>query len=118
MPMTMPDLYVTCFCAAWCRTCDAYDAVMQELRAHYGDKVALRWMDIEEQSDLLDEMDIENFPTLLVADAQHTYFFGPVLPYVAAAKQLIDRGLTQELDPLTQPEVLALQQRVQQAQRC
>lgn len=113
--MSNPELYVTCFCAAWCRTCDAYDAVIQELKAQYGERVSVRWLDIEEHSDVLDDIDVENFPTLLVADTQQTYFFGPVLPYAAAAKQLIDRGLAHELNALAQPEVWSLQQRVKQS---
>jgi thioredoxin 1 len=112
--MSNPDLYVTCFCAAWCRTCDAYDAVIQELRAQYGVKVRLSWLDIEEQSEVLDDVDVENFPTLLVADANQTYFFGPVLPYATAAKQLIDRALLHEMPPLTDPEVQSLHERVLQ----
>jgi hypothetical protein len=38
-----------------------------------------------------------------------------VLPYAAAAKQLIDRGLARELPAQGLPEVLALQQRVLQS---
>jgi thioredoxin-like negative regulator of GroEL len=113
--MSTPELFVTCFCAAWCRTCDAYDAVIHEIRAQYGERVAVRWLDIEEHSEVLDDIDVENFPTLLVADAKQTYFFGPVLPYAAAAKQLIDRGLARELPAQGLPEVLALQQRVLQS---
>jgi hypothetical protein len=35
------------------------------------------WLDIEDQSDLVGDLDIGNLPTVLMADAQGTRFFGP-----------------------------------------
>ena len=85
---------------------------MREIQESYGSRIHFEWLDIEEHSDLLDDIDIENFPTLLIANESTAYFFGPVLPYAAAAKQLIDKAFSQDLPALTQTEVVALRERL------
>ena len=59
-----PSLTVACLCAAWCRTCDDYQAAFAEVaRAHA--QARFVWIDIEEHSDVLGgDLDVENFPTL------------------------------------------------------
>jgi thioredoxin-like negative regulator of GroEL len=107
-----PDLTIVCFCAAWCRTCDDYTKVVQQLKNHFGDRVNLQWLDIEDESDTVGDVDIENFPTLLISTPTQVHFFGAVLPFENTAKQLIDRALQAQLAPITAQDVLALNQRV------
>ena len=46
---------VACLCAAWCRTCGDYRAVMAEAeQAHPG--VRFAWVDIEDHADALDDI--------------------------------------------------------------
>lgn len=40
-------------------------------------------------ADQLDEIEVEDFPTLLIEDAHNTYFFGTVLPYAAVVERLL-----------------------------
>ena len=54
------------------------------------------WLDIEDQADLLGDLDIETFPTLLVADGQGVLFLGPVTPHADTLSRLL--GSLQALD--------------------
>ena len=112
--MSLP-LTVVCFCAAWCRTCDDYTQVLAQLKQHFGERAQFQWIDIEDQSDTVGDVDIENFTTLLISSADKVHFFGTVLPHENTAKQLIERALAAELTPVTRDEVLALNQRVHAA---
>jgi len=95
---------VVCLCAAWCRTCDDYRAVMTEAaRAHPGLRFA--WVDIEDHADALDDSegaaeDIENFPTLLLARGGVPLFFGTLLPHAGVLNRLLAQALAGELPPL------------------
>lgn len=47
------------------------------------------WLDIEDQADLVGDLDIETFPTLLVADAQGVLFLGPLTPHADTLSRLL-----------------------------
>ena len=38
------------------------------------------WIDIEDEGDLIGDVDIQTFPTLLVGIGKRVLFFGPTLP--------------------------------------
>lgn len=88
MPDT-PSLDIACLCADWCGTCREYAGVFEALQrmlpAH-----RYRWIDIEDEADALGDIDIETFPTLLVAHAGRVLFAGPVLPRLPDAQRLIE----------------------------
>lgn len=98
---------VACLCAAWCRTCDDYRAVMAEAaRAHPGWRFA--WVDIEDHADALDDPDgaaedIENFPTLLLARGGVPFFFGTLLPQPGVLTRLLAQAAAGELPALQAP---------------
>jgi thioredoxin 1 len=48
------------------------------------------WLDIEDQADLVGEIDVETFPTVLMADAQGTRFFGPLTPQAHTLSRMLD----------------------------
>ena len=48
------------------------------------------WLDIEDQADLLGDMEVETFPTLLMADAEGIRFFGPLTPQAQTLSRLLD----------------------------
>lgn len=60
------------------------DALQQRFPTH-----RYRWIDIEDEADLVGDIDIETFPTLLVAHAGRVLFAGPVLPRVGDAQRLL-----------------------------
>ena len=81
-------LTVACLCAAWCGTCASYRATFEELALRHLDKTFV-WIDIEDQADLVGDLDVENFPTLLVQRGDTVAFFGTTLPDGAVADRLV-----------------------------
>lgn len=79
---------VVCYCAAWCRTCEGYLDAFKLLSDKFP-KWVFVWVDIEEEDALLDDLDVENFPTLLIQEAGHNHFFGTMLPYIGHLERLI-----------------------------
>jgi thioredoxin 1 len=79
---------VVCYCAAWCDTCTQYreqfDALAKRWPTH-----TFVWIDIEENSELLDDEDVENFPTILLQTRTGNIFFGPMLPYIGHLERLL-----------------------------
>ena len=97
-PATEP-LLVACLCAQWCRTCDAYRDTLAATRdamrlGHPGAAARFVWVDIEDESELVGDLDIEDFPTILLARGDRVLFFGPVLPHA----QTVDRLVRHMLD--------------------
>ncbi|KVE33403.1 thioredoxin family protein [Burkholderia sp. TSV86] len=85
-----PDtLFVACLCAEWCGTCREYQTTFDTLAAAHPE-ACFAWIDIETHADRLDELDVENFPTLLIEDASAVRFFGTVLPHAG----IVDRMLS------------------------
>ncbi len=79
---------VACLCAAWCDSCGAYRATFDALAQRHPDKHFV-WIDIEDQADLVGDFDVENFPTLLIQQADLVAFFGCVQPELRVADRLI-----------------------------
>ena len=79
---------VACLCAAWCDTCQAYRATFDALAARHPQQHFI-WIDIEDQADLVDDFNVENFPTLLVQRGDRVAFFGIVLPELRVAELLL-----------------------------
>lgn len=79
---------VACLCAAWCGTCSSYRAAFDGLAARHPDKTFV-WIDVEDQADVVGDLDVENFPTLLVQRGDAVTFFGTMLPDPNVADRLI-----------------------------
>jgi len=84
----MPVFDVMCLCAQWCGTCRDYarvfEACQQALPQH-----RYRWIDIEDEADVVGDPDIQTFPTLLVAHEGRAVFAGPVLPRLGDIDRLL-----------------------------
>ncbi len=85
--MTRP--IVACLCAEWCDTCGAWRAEFERVAAA-SPQFAFRWIDIEDEADLLGDVDVENFPTVLVARAGEVLFAGTLRPDAAHLRRLLD----------------------------
>jgi thiol-disulfide isomerase/thioredoxin len=54
-----------CLCAAWCGSCREYFANFTALAQRHP-HVQFVWIDIEDQAELIGDLDVDNFPTLLI----------------------------------------------------
>ncbi|MFC5511274.1 thioredoxin family protein [Massilia jejuensis] len=79
---------VACLCAAWCGTCGGYRAAFDALAARHPDKTFV-WIDIEDQAEVVGDLDVDNFPTLLLQRGDTVAFFGPMLPDAGLADRLV-----------------------------
>ena len=79
---------VICFCAALCRTCDSFLDAFKDLSEKFPEQVFL-WVDIEDEDSLLDDLDVENFPTILIQEAGENLFYGTMLPYIGHLERMI-----------------------------
>lgn len=106
-----PDLLVVCLCAQWCGTCTEYQPLFTALQSEFvGAKFV--WVDVEDQSDLVDPIEVENFPTLLVAQGQSARFFGTVTPHLETLRRLISSSASVDAAAVKDAEVQALVQRL------
>lgn len=99
---------VACLCAAWCGTCGGYHNAFESVSQRHPDKTFV-WVDIEDNADLLGDLDVENFPTVLVQRGDTVAFFGTMLP----DPQLLDR-LVQAQAELPEAELVRLAQSTQE----
>lgn len=79
---------VACLCAAWCGTCNDYQAGFMAWAEQRPD-IHFAWIDIEDQADVVGDLDIVNFPTLLIQRGDIVAFFGTVLPDLRLADRLL-----------------------------
>jgi thioredoxin 1 len=79
---------VACLCAAWCGTCSSYRAGFEALAARHPDKTFV-WIDIEDQAGVVGDLDVENFPTLLLQRDDLVAFYGTMVPDLNVADRLV-----------------------------
>lgn len=103
---------VACLCAAWCRTCDEYRLAFDALAREIGRDARFAWVDIEDDEDALGGVDVVDFPTLLIARGDAIHFYGPVMPHVQTARQLVQRALQGGLGTVSDAALAGLPARV------
>ncbi len=106
---------VACLCAAWCGTCASYRATFEQLAARHPDKHFV-WIDIEDQADVVGDLDVDNFPTLLIQKDDVVAFFGTMLPEAALAERLIQAQVSQTDAELATLAMSSVERRDWQAQ--
>ncbi|MES2537549.1 MAG: thioredoxin family protein [Pseudomonadota bacterium] len=79
---------VACLCAAWCDVCSQYRPGFDNLAAQHPDKIFV-WVDVEDHADVVGDLDVENFPTLLIQRGDTVAFFGTVQPDPRQANRLL-----------------------------
>lgn len=80
--------WVICLCAGWCGACRDYRAQFDAVTQQFPEARFL-WVDVEDESDLVGDLDIETFPTLLVADTNGPRFIAPLAPYADVLARLL-----------------------------
>ena len=100
-------LLVACLCAQWCGVCRDYAPVMKRTLAALGvPAVRPVWVDIEDDDEVVGELDVQNFPTLLLVRGDAVLFFGPVTPHAHTLERLVANALAGALPALPQSEEL------------
>lgn len=86
--VSSPTSLVVCLCAQWCGVCGEYRSRFVALQAKYPE-LRFVWIDVEDEADLLHPLDVENFPTLLLASGKQARFFGAITPQIDTLERLI-----------------------------
>ena len=95
---------MACLCAAWCHVCTDWRAEFEATLREAG--VPVRWIDIEDEEDLLGGIVVDDFPTVLVARNGDPVWFGVIAPRADALRRRIAAAAT--IPVLQDPRLRAL----------
>lgn len=90
--LTADKWIVACLCAAWCDVCKQYRAGFDAIAAQHPEQQFV-WIDIEDQADLVGDLDVENFPTILMQRGDTVAFYGTMLPEPRQVSRLLQAQL-------------------------
>ena len=80
---------VVALCAAWCDTCGEFRGTFERI-ARSRPQMLFLWLDIEDDSEICGDIDIENFPTLAIYRGTRLLHYGVSLPQEGTVARLID----------------------------
>ena len=86
---------VVCLCAAWCGVCRQYAPEFEALKARFP-QVRFDWVDVEDEEEVVGDVDVETFPTLLIGQGSKALFLGPLLPQIKVLERLLTSLLAGE----------------------
>jgi thioredoxin 1 len=110
-PSEPRNLLIACLCAQWCGTCKDYQVLFNALQPEF-EEVRFLWVDIEDEAALVEPVDIENFPTILIARGNDACFFGTVTPHLETLRRLIQSFAADGAALLQDAQTQALAQRL------
>ncbi|MFA9439156.1 thioredoxin family protein [Uliginosibacterium sp. sgz301328] len=94
-PDLTAEFLVTCLCAQWCGSCREYRPSFEAL-AGKRPGVAYAWVDVEDEAEVAGDVDVDNFPTLVIQRGEHVLFCGPMIPDVRALDRLLASFMEQD----------------------
>jgi thioredoxin 1 len=83
-----PEHLVVGLCAAWCSTCREFQQTFEALERRYPER-SFVWLDVEDDAAIAGDIDVENFPSLVVFKRGTPVFFGVTLPQQGVIERLI-----------------------------
>jgi len=99
-------LLVACLCATWCKTCTEFRSTFDKLSA--ADPAAkFVWLDVEDDSSLVGDIDIENFPTLAVFRGDTPLFYGVTMPQEGVVARTLASLQRPDRDAVKVPDEIA-----------
>lgn len=98
---TQPRALVVALCAQWCGTCREFRQTFSQLEQRFPQAVFF-WIDVEDDAALAEEIDVQDFPSLAIYDAQGVaHYFGTSLPQEGVVTRLLTTTLTTSLTAST-----------------
>lgn len=97
---------VVCLCAEWCDTCREFRNSFRRIAEADPDGLYV-WLDIEDESSLVGDLDIENFPTLAVFRKGEPLFYGVTLPQEPVVQRTLAALRDAGARPVAAPEPIA-----------
>jgi len=91
------EFLVACLCAAWCGTCREYAPGFNALRERFPE-TGFVWIDVEDESDIAGDIDVDNFPTIVIQRGSVVLFCGAMLPQVRQLERLLETFVAQSVD--------------------
>ena len=87
--------WVACLCAAWCGVCREWlPQFTAQARAH--PQLRFAWVDVEDEDEAMGDVDIETFPTLMVARGDQVLYLAPIPPLGSQFTRLLARLQAQQ----------------------
>jgi thioredoxin reductase (NADPH) len=83
------QLVVVSLCADWCDTCKQFRSAFEAI-ARTRPSITFIWLDIEDDSAVAGDIDVENFPTLAIYRGDAVLHFGVSLPHEGTVARLVD----------------------------
>ncbi|MCX7214160.1 MAG: thioredoxin family protein [Burkholderiales bacterium] len=119
--MNDQTIHIACLCAAWCRLCDQHapmwEQVTSALLAKHGGLLR-HWIDIEDESELVGDFEVETFPTVVVVGPEGVRFAGPLTPQPDTLHRLLRATVldapADAFWPGVAPEIEAFAQRLRE----
>lgn len=108
MDIADSSVLVACLCAEWCGVCRDYRSVFERVKSRFP-QARFIWIDVEDQADLVDPIEVDNFPTLLIAVGDQARFFGTMTPQAETLERLVrDRMADADGPAVAQSDVAEL----------
>ena len=92
--MSHSQVFVACLCAEWCGVCREYRLVFEQVQTRVPEARFI-WVDVEDQADKVDPVEVDDFPTLLIAVGNEARFFGPMIPRADTLERMVREYLSQ-----------------------
>jgi thioredoxin 1 len=100
------ELLVACLCATWCKTCTEFRGTFDKL-AKENEGAKFVWLDVEDDSALVGDIEIENFPTLAVFRGDKPLFYGVTMPQEGVVARTLASLKRDDRDEVEVPDEIA-----------
>lgn len=100
-------LLVACICAEWCKTCNTYREIFFNAQSQFEGAVSFHWLDIEDDDELLQSVEVDNFPTILIANSTAVSFYGVLQPHEATLIRIIQNSVENPTLAIASSEIVA-----------